>query len=123
MHIEIRLNHIDKVEGLEKKLEEKIGRFVKYDRDAALVVRASKQSERTESRPPIFGCEMVLRTSRPVGTFVVMKESENFYEAYDAAILALSKMLRRRSANEARHDRSTIRSFVQQAGSTVTEES
>lgn len=117
MHIDIRLNHIDKVEGLEDKLKEKVGRFVKNDKDAILVVRAHKTAERTELRSPTFGCEMVLRTSRPSGTFVVMKESENFYEAFDAASMALSKILRRRSASEARHDRTQIRNFKEKANS------
>lgn len=102
---------MDKVEGLEAKIQEKIGRFVKHDPAADLVVYATKLSERTLVRPPVFGCEIILKTNYPANTFVVMKENENFYQAYDAAVAALMKMLRRRSAKEARHDRMKIRDF------------
>ncbi|MFP5519151.1 MAG: HPF/RaiA family ribosome-associated protein [Bdellovibrionia bacterium] len=103
---------ITRTENLEAYLlehtEGAIADFLKYDPSARLVVKVESARHRSSTRKPAFTCEVLLKPSKSRKTFKVSKTSENFYVGVNETILALKKILRRRSDIKARHGRRPV---------------
>lgn len=100
---------ITRTENLEAYLLERtegaIADFLKYDPDAHLTVKVESTRHRTQTRKPVFTCEVILKSTRSKKVFKVQKEGENFYSTVTETVSGLKKILRRRSDIKSRHGR------------------
>jgi ribosome-associated translation inhibitor RaiA len=109
MQTDIYYRDITKSEHLENylmdKVEGAIENFLKYERDAHLTVRVDKARERKGTRGPLYKCEVVLKPVHSRSIIKVSKQDEDFATCVNKTVVALKKILSRRSSIKAEHRR------------------
>lgn len=109
MQTDIYYRDITKSEHLENylmdKIEGAIEGFLKYESDAHLTVRVDKARQRKGTRGPSYICEVVLKPMHSRGIIKVSKKDDDFATCVNKTVIALKKILSRRSSIKAEHRR------------------
>jgi ribosomal subunit interface protein len=109
MRIQTLFRSLDKSEALQAYLEQKIGasveNFLKYQPNTTAAVRIELDRRRSQTRKPLFHCEIILKPTRSKQPIKISKHAEDVYSAVSEATAALKTVLSRRSAKKAQHRR------------------